>query len=104
MVCIQIVRENISINFVVDDDKTGDDGETNPVTEDVEAAKDFFYATVSVAHFHFEALLPVLSYEVAVNNKQQPALEKHYRYRELDTEQQCLFIVISFSFKGSMLL
>ena len=78
MVCIQIVRENISINFVVDDDKIGDDGETYPVTDDVEAAEDFFHAAVSGVHLNLKAWLAVLSYEVAVNNKKQPAKENHY--------------------------
>ena len=70
---IPIARDNITINLVVYDDKIGDDGETDPVADDVEAAKDFFHAAVSVPHLNFKAWLAILSYEVAVNNEQQPA-------------------------------
>ena len=70
---IPIVWNNISINFVVDDDKIGHDGETGPMAEDVEAGKDFFYAAVDVAHLHLEAWLAVLSYKMDVNNKKHPA-------------------------------
>ena len=73
-----VVWDNISIYSVVDYDSTGDDDETGPVADDVEAGKDFFYATVDITHLYLEAWLAVLSYEVDVNNKKQPAKENHY--------------------------
>ena len=68
MLIIVKVPYNFSVYIVVNDDKIGNDGDTNPVAEDVEAGKDFFNAAVSVAHLHLEARLAVLSNVVDVNN------------------------------------
>ena len=53
-VFIPIVWDNITINSVVNDDKTDHDGDTDPVAEDVEAGKDFFHAAIDVAHLNLE--------------------------------------------------
>ena len=101
---IVIVFDNISIYFVINDDKIGHDCHTDPVAENVEAGKNFFHAAIYIAHFNFEARLAVHSDEVDVNNKKHPAQEKYNSYRELDTEQYGLFIKIGFNFKASRIL
>ena len=69
---IPVVRDNFSIDFVVNGDKIDHNGHTDPVADDVEAGKDFFNTAVDVAHLHFEARLTVLSYIMDVDNKKQP--------------------------------
>ena len=82
---IPIVRDNFSIDSVVDSDKINHDGKAEPVAEDVEAGKDFFDTAVDVTHLHLEARLTILSYEMYVDNQQQPTCEKYVSYKELDT-------------------
>ena len=73
MILIFIVKDNFSINPVVNGDYTDHNGQTDPVTEDVEAGKDFLYAAVDIIHLDLESRFAVLSYKVNENYHKQPA-------------------------------
>ena len=54
VIIITIDRDNISINFVVNDCVINHDGNRDPVAEDVEAGENFLDSAVQVPHLYLE--------------------------------------------------
>ena len=96
IIIILIFRDNISINFVVNDCVINHDGNRGPVAEDVEGGENFLDSAVQVPHLYLETWSAIRSYEMNEDNHFQPCQKKYNSYKQLHTSQQSWVIHPSF--------